>query len=231
MEGNISTTKSSPSNGGQEKLKLIDRSKVAEIQRLLKGAGTRIERLERELNDIRSILKRGYAEKTGAKGAITQIPLKAFERETYRNKRVMIEQELALAKRDYLVSNRAYKKAISNNFRANKLKLKAAKKDNGIRRISKTLFKKMLNIIELQAKNGGKEKFNILKSLSDIGDVKGFRKAFDELGPELDNDLYITSSGVSEVKTEIIHGLMEELASRNTGPIPITFEPLQTEAK
>ena len=218
-------------NTNASKLKLVNSSRIADIRRKIQGAAKRIERLENELNNIRSILKRGYIEKTDSNNDVSQITLKPFERDTYRNNRVMVEQQLALAKRDYLTFNRAYKQAITNNFRVNRVKLKTAKKDNGIRRNSKTLFKKMLNTIEHQAKNGGKEKFNILKNFAEIEDVKGFRKAFDEFGPELDNDFYITSSGVSEVKTEIIHGLMEELAGRNTGPIPITSEPLETEVK
>jgi hypothetical protein len=219
---NVKDSNNTQSKDDKEKLKLINRSRIAEIRRQLKGAEKRTERLELELSEIRSILKRGYIEKTNKKGVVTQIPLKPFERDTYRNKRVIIEQQLALAKRDYLVSNRVYKQAINNNFRANKLKLNAAKKDNGIRRNTKKLFEQTLELVKQQATNGGESKFRVLQSLAEIGDVKGFRKAFDEIGPELNKELHITVSGVSEVKTEILHGLMDELASKGSNPSDVT---------
>jgi hypothetical protein len=201
-------------NDGKEQPKLINRSRIAKIRRQLKGAETRVERLKQELNDTRAVLKRGYIEKTNSKGVVTQIPLKPFERDTYRNKRVMIEQEFAVAQRDYLVADRAYKQAISNNFRTNRLKLKSAKKEIGIRRMSKKLLNKTLELVKKQANAGDGGKFRVLQSLAEASDVKGFRKAFDEFGPELNKELYYTVSGVNEVKTEILHELMEELAKK-----------------
>ena len=222
-------TVSASTNDGQQKVKLINNSRIANIRRKVQGAVSRLERLELELYEIRAILKRGYIEKTDPKNGITQIPLKPFERDTYRNRRVVIEQQIAIANRDYLINNREYKQTLMNNIKANGLKLKKAKEENRIRRNSKMLLNQVFEAINQQAKNGGKEKFDVLKNLAEQDDVKGFRKAFDEFVPEFNKELYTTSSGVIEVKTEIIHGLMDQLAGRSSTPFVTTPEPMNVE--
>ena len=91
--------------------------------------------------------------------------------------------------------------------------------ENRLVRESKKLLKETKEIFRDHGSNGGAKELSVLTSLALGGDVKGFRTAFDEMLEKFDLSHYTLISGVCNVKTEIIHGVMDELAeaARNAG--------------
>jgi hypothetical protein len=200
------------SNDRQETKRLINRKRVANIRRRVQGALQRIDRLVDELYEVRSIVRRRFVERTDTSNNTIQIRLRPFEVATYRNKRAEIEQELTLARRDHMIADKEYRDAINNNYQVNTDKLRAEKKENSLRRKSKNLLTETVELIKDLAQKGGSEEVEAIRTLAKSGDVKGVRAKCNELLSGFAPEHHATISGVQEVKTEIIHGLMEELA-------------------
>jgi len=96
----LTSSQTSPhAQEGNETTRLVNRTRLAVLRRRVQGALQRIDRLLRELAEIRSIIRRRFIEKTVEKGLTVQIQLRPFEVKTYRNRRTEIEQQLTIARR------------------------------------------------------------------------------------------------------------------------------------
>ena len=215
------TSTGSPINGGESKNKTngqdtvrrIPARKVAQLKWAMDGAEKRMLRLRTEHLECRAIMRRKYVERENGKGkGITQLQLNPAQIEGYRLKRTGIEEQLAIASGDYLQWKRAYRKAVVQNIQVGRKSVKMVLEENRIRRDAKALLKKTKAILEKEGKNGGAVEIELLTTLAVNDDVKGFRSAFDEFVEKFDPSHYVTISGISEVKTDIIHALMDEFA-------------------
>ncbi len=79
-----------------------------------------------------------------------------------------------------------------------------------------------IEILKEHGANGGAKDVAELKSLAMAEDVTGFRKAFDEKVKTWAPEHYVTISGVSSVKTEILHEVMEQFKSDSASTGTIT---------
>jgi hypothetical protein len=206
--------------------KLINKRRVAEIRRSVIGAQQRINRLEKEISTTRSILRRRFIEIPLTDGNREFKRLQPFAIAAYRNNKWVIEYELAIARRDFIMNNRSYKEMIIHNLKLNRDRVKKAKSENNIRRQTNNLFQKTLKVLQHERANGGAEKVQRLVDLAKSGNVKEFRTAFDEYGPDFDSKLYYTVSGIQNVKTEILHELMDVIPSTEGISMPINNVPL-----
>ena len=212
-------TSGSPANGDQFNseanvvVRRIPARKVAQLKWAMDGAEKRMLRLKTELLECRAIMRRKYIERQDAKGnATTQLQLNPAQIEGYRLKRTGIEEQLAIASGDYLQWKRAYRKAVEQNIQVARKSVKMVREENRVRRDAKALLRKTKAILEKKGKNGGARELELLTTLAVNDDVKGFRSAFDDCVEKFDPSHYVIISGLSSVKTEIIHALMDEFA-------------------
>ena len=91
------------------------------------------------------------------------------------------------------------------------------REENRIRREARALLRKAKDILSHEGKNGGAKDLELLTTLAVKEDVRGFRSAFDNCFERFSPELYTTISGISQVKTEIIHTIMDELAEGKEG--------------
>jgi hypothetical protein len=137
--------------------------------------------------------------------------------EGYRLKRTGIEEQQAIASGDYLQGKRAYRKAVEQNIQVARKSVKMVREENRIRREARALLRKAKDILSHEGKNGGAKDLELLTTLAVQEDVRGFRSAFDNCFERFSPELYTTISGISQVKTEIIHTIMDELAEGQEG--------------
>jgi hypothetical protein len=224
MEANTSSVVGAPANGGktnnqdEKSYRLIPATTVAELKRTMDGAETRKLRLKAERDACRAIISRKYADKFDdkKKNVIGQIKLNPAQLYGLKLKRMQLEKDLATAKGDFYRAQKAYRSAVSKNMQVERKTVKLIRTDNRLRRESKKLLKKTGEILEQHGSNGGANEMDVLTSLALEGDVKGFRLAFDEAVARFDLSHFTLISGVSDVKTEIIHGMMDQLAEDAT---------------
>ncbi|MCX6133025.1 MAG: hypothetical protein NTU47_04335 [Ignavibacteriales bacterium] len=192
----------------------IPARKVAQLKLAMDGAERRMLRLKTELLECRAIIRRKYVERQDSKGnATTQLQLNPAQVEGYRLKRTGIEEQLAIASGDYLQWKRAYRKAVEQNIQVARKSVKMVREENRLRRDARALLRKTKAILEKEGRNGGALELDLLTTLAVNDDVKGFRSAFDEFVEKFDPSHYVTISGISSVKTEIIHALMDEFSA------------------
>jgi hypothetical protein len=213
---------SAPANGGPSNhqdgkaSRLVQPMKIAQLKRAMDGAEQRMLRLETELVECRAIIRRKYTDVLDDKEEIVgRNQLSPEQVFGFKLKRTQTEKELALAKRDYFRNRKAYRHAVTNNFQVERKAVKLIHDENRIMRESKKLLRVTSEIIKKHGSNGGAKEMSVLISLALEGDVKAFRSAFDETMEQFDPSHYTLISGVNNVKTEIIHGVMEELAEAN----------------
>jgi hypothetical protein len=210
------------SKGKEETIRLIPAMKIANLKRKMDGAETRVHRLENELVDIRAIIRRKYVEKDQKDSERKlHIELTPAQIEGFRLQRTMIEGRLAEARgelRDVVIE---YRVAVQQNLLRNRKVNSDIRLRNKTVREAGKLKRKTVEILKKHGANGGAKDVAELKSMALVGDVKGFRKAFDEKVQVWDQEHYATVSGVSTVKTEIIRELMEQFKSEpiSTGTI------------
>lgn len=201
------------SQNSQDHLRRIPARRVAALRRRMDGAEKRKIRLETELTECRATIRRKYTERTDKHGdLIEQVPLTAPHVAGLRLKRIGIERELAVAKGDYLISKREYRKAVQHNIEVGRKSVKFVREENRIRREANKLLRRTRVALEKHSAHGGAEEMKRLQEIAASGEVKEFRRAFDDLLHRLDPDHHNTISWVSQVKTEIVHALMEHLA-------------------
>ena len=216
MEANTSDL-GVPTNVGQnnkeEQLRRIPPSKITQLKRAMDGAEQRMLRLKTELLECRAIIRRKYVERQESKGSgSTQVQLNPAQVEGYRLKRTEIEGQLAIASGDYLQSKRAYRKAVEQNIQVVRKSVRMVREENRVRREANKLLNQTKAALEKHGKSGGAEEMKRLQDLALADDVREFRKSFDELLHRLDPAHHEVISGVSQVKTEIVHAIMEQLA-------------------
>jgi len=208
-----SVAKSDDTNNNVVKLRRIPTRKIAQLKRKMDGAEKRMTRLESELSDTRAIIRRKYSELKDEKGKVVgHKQLSPAQIKAYRLMRSQIDQALAIAKGDYFEARRAYEEAAGRNIAAVLKTTSEVKRENKTRREAKALLKKTKAILKEKGKNGGAKKLQLLTTLALADNIEGFRETFDESMEEFDPSHYITISGVSSVKTEIIHDIMDEMA-------------------
>ena len=201
----------------------IPATKIANLKRKMKGAHRRVLRFGKEIEQIRDDISRKYFIRKDEDGNNEQhIPISTAEIGGLRLKRNMVEGDLAEAKGDLYVAEQAYKNATAHNSTWKMKANRKIRKDNRTRREAGKLMQKTLGILEEHGSNGGAKDVAELKSLAMTGDVTGFRKAFDEKVKEWAPEHYVTISGVSTVKTEILHEVMEQFKSDSASTGTIT---------
>jgi hypothetical protein len=209
---------SAPDNGGKKQkgtanYRRVPSIKVATLKRQMDGAEKRIIRLKTELAETNAIIRRKYLDRFDDKGNVAgKAHLGSAQVEGLRLKRVELENSLAIAKGECFRSQREYRNAVAQNIQVERKSVKIVREENRIRRESKKLLKKTVEILKQHGQNGGVAKLQALQTLSLANDVKAFRDEFDSAIKEFDPAHYVTISGVSNVKTEIIYGVMDELA-------------------
>jgi hypothetical protein len=207
---------------GEVNLRAVPAMKIANLKRKMDGAETRVHRLENELVDVRAIIRRKYVEKEQKDSeSKLHIELSPAQIEGFRLQRTIIEGRLAEARgelRDVVVE---YREAVRQNLLRNrKLNSETRTRNKTVREAGK-LKRKTIEILKQHGANGGAKDVAELKALAETGDIKNFRRVFDEKVKDWAPEHYITISGVSMVKTEIVHELMEQLTSEpvSTGTI------------
>jgi len=199
---------------GNEGKRPVPATKIANLKRKMDGAERRVHRLETELVEIRSIIRRKYLVIAGGDGAPDQQDqLGAAQIAGYRLKRTEVEGQLIEAQGDYVIARRAYEEAVKRNTVLSRRQNHEMRKQNRAVREAKKLLRDTKSLLEKHGSNGGEKDVVELKSLAKAGDITGFRKVFDEKVRVWDEEHYATVSGVSTVKTEIIRELMEQFKS------------------
>ena len=120
---------------------------------------------------------------------------------------------MAEAQGELFVAEQAYRTATSHNSTWRRKANSKIRKANRTRREAGKLIRKTLEILKEHGANGGAKDVAELKSLAMADDVTGFRKAFDGKVKVWAPEHYVTISGVSTVKTEILHEVMEQFKS------------------
>ena len=216
-----SVTSSDNTNNNVVKLRRIPTRKIALLKRKMDGAEKRMIRLESELAETRAIIHRKYTElKDEKEKVVGHKQLSPAQIKSYRLKRSQIDQALAIAKGDYFEAKREFEDAAGRNIAAVSKTTSEVKRENKTRREAKALLKKTKAILKAKGKNGGAKKLQLLTTFALADNIEGFRETFDESMEEFDPSHYVTISGVSSVKTEIIHEIMEEMveeAIKNNG--------------
>lgn len=208
-----SVTGSDNTNNNVVKLRRIPTRKIALLKRKMDGAEKRMIRLESELAETRAIIHRKYTElKDEKEKVVGHKQLSPAQIKSYRLKRSQIDQALAIAKGDYFEAKREFEEAAGRNIAAVSKTTSEVKRENKTRREAKALLKKTQGILKAKGKNGGAKKLQQLTAFALADNIEGFRKTFDESIEEFDPSHYVTISGVSSVKTEIIHEIMDEMA-------------------
>jgi hypothetical protein len=214
------TEKAEPTNGGnlnnrdEKTPRLFPATKVAQLKRTMDGAEKRMIRLQAELAETRAIIRRKYSDVLDGKGNVIGRDMLSSEHiYGLRLKRTQVEKDLALTKGDFLKARRAYRSAVSNNFQIERKSVQLIREENKIVRESKIILARTKHILREQGKNGGKQEYELLQALAYRDDIKAFRIAFDRVMLGYAPDHHKTLDGVSTVKTEVIHSIMEEMAS------------------
>jgi hypothetical protein len=218
------TTPSAPANGGYSKnqdgktFRLFSATKIAKLKRAMDGAERRMLRLETELVECRAIIRRKYTDVLDEKDEVVGRNLLSSEQVFgFKLKRTQIEKDLALAKRDFFTGRKTYRSAVTNNFQVERKTVKLIREENKIMRESKKFTRLTIEILKKRGSNGGSKEFKTLTDLAVAGDVKAFRNGFEVTMEQFDSSHHTLISGVCSVKTEIIHGVMEELANMAAG--------------
>lgn len=220
-ERSASTQKKQIVNDSQ--IRPIPATKIANLKRKMKGAHRRVIRFSKEIEQIRDDISRKYFIRKAEDGSNEQhIPISNAEISGLRLKRSMVEGDLAEAKGDLYVAEQAYRNATAHNSTWKMKANRKVRKDNRTRREAGKLMQKTLGILEEHGSNGGAKDVAELKTLALAGDVTGFRKAFDEKVRGWAPEHYVTISGVSTVKTEILHEVMEQFKSDSNSSGTIT---------
>jgi hypothetical protein len=224
METNNSTLNGAVSNDNQDDTnRRVSSTKVARLKQVMNGAEKRMIRLTSELLEYRAIIRRKYTDVFNAQGEVVGRNLLHPEQVLgYKLQRTQIETDLAVSKGDFLKARREYRKALTNNIQIERKSGKLIREENRIRRESSKSLRLVKETLKQHGQNGGAKDLALLTSLAIADDVKGFRVAFDESVGRFEPALYTVISGVSQVKTEIIHSVMEELADENRKDQPIT---------
>lgn len=198
---------------GEETLRRVPAKTIGLLKRQMDGAEKRMIRLQAELSETRAKIRRKYTDVFDAnENIIGRNMLSSEGVYGYRLKRTQIEKELAVVKGEFFQLRKAYRSAVSHNFKIERKTVKLIRKENKIRRESAKSLKLVKETLKTHGKNGGAKDLQLLTSLALEDDVKGFRAAFDESVGRFEPKLYTTISGVSQVKTEIIHAVMQDLA-------------------
>lgn len=201
-------------NDNEAQIRPIPATKIANLKRKMKGAHRRVLRCSKEIEQMRADIRRKYFIKRDDNGLNEEhIPISSAEITGLRLNRRETERELAQAKGDYYSAERAYRSATSHNSLWSKKATRRVWKDNRTRREAGKLMRITIEILKKHGANGGAKDVAELRALALAGDVKGFRKAFDEKVSMWAPDHFDTISGVSTVKTEIIRELMEQFKS------------------
>lgn len=189
----------------------IPATKIANLKRKMKGAHRRVIRFGKEIEKMRGDISRKYFIKKDDDGLNEEhIPISPSEIVGLRDKRIMVEGELAEAKGELYVAEQAYRAATTRNLTLRRKANSKIRKANRTRREAGKLMRKTLGILQDHGANGGAKDVAELKSLAKTGDISGFRKVFDEKVREWAPEHYVTISGVSTVKTEILKEVMEQ---------------------
>lgn len=197
-------------NDNEAPIRPIPATKIANLKRKMKGAHRRVIRFSKEIEQMRADISRKYFIKKDDNGENEEhIPISPAEIRGLRLKRTMVEGELAEARGELFVAEQAYRTATSHNSTWRRKANIKIRKANQTRREAGKLMKKTLGILQEHGANGGAQKIEALKSLARTGDIKGFRNLFNDEVQVLDPAHYVTVSGVSTVKTEIIRDLMD----------------------
>lgn len=211
-ERNANTQQKQNDNDAQ--IRPIPATKIANLKRKMKGAHSRVLRCSKEMQNLRDDINRKYFIRKAEDGSNEQhIPISSSEIGGLREKRTMIEGELAKAKGDFFVADKEYRSATSHNVAWRKKANRRVWKVNRTRREARKLMRITIEILKGHGANGGAKDVAELRALALAGDVKGFRKVFDEKVSVWAPDHFDTISGVSTVKTEIIRELMEQFKS------------------
>lgn len=211
------TSANNSNNQDGKTYRLIPLMKVAQQRRAMDGAERRMLRLETELVECRAIIRRKYTDVLDKNEEVVgHNRLSSEQVFGFRLKRTQIEKELALAKRDYFRTRKSYRSSVTNNFQVERKAVKLILEESRLRRESQKLLRDTVEILEQHGNNGGAKEMEVLTSLALKGDIKAFRSAFDQTVARFDPSHFKMISGVSNVKTEIIHGVMELLAEEAT---------------
>ena len=216
-EANHSGSNQQQSMGKEETIRLIPAMKIANLKRKMDGAETRVHRLENELVDVRAIIRRKYVVKDQKDSeSKLHIELSPAQIEGFRLQRTIIEGRLAEARGELSEAVREYREAVRQNLlRSRKTNSDIRQRNRTVREASK-LLRKTVEILKEKGSNGGSKEMAALRSLAQTGDIRGFRMLFDEKVKDWAPEHYVTISGVSTVKTEILHELMEQLKPEPT---------------
>lgn len=211
--GSNTAPASGAAENDEETLRLVPATKIGLLKRQMDGAETRMIRLQAELSETRAKIRRKYQDEVDDNnvvvGRLTFSPEHIYG---LRLKRVQIEKDLAEVKGEFLKYRRAYRRAVSHNFQIERKSVKAIREENRIVRESRKLLKKTKAVLNEHGSNGGAAQYAMLQNLALADDVRAFRDGFDQVMRTFDPAHHTMISGVSQVKTEIIHSIMEEMA-------------------
>ena len=207
-------TNGEQSNEVESSHRKIDPRKIGLMRRQMDGAEKRMLSLENRLKVCRSIIRRKIKDHKEKDGKVTHVRLTPTQVRGCRLERIQIERDLAVAKGDYMMARRAYRDAVSRNFQVEMDAVKIINEENRIRREATKLMKITRSALELHGNNGGAAEYKRLMTLALDDDVMGFRKAFDEILRQLDGAHFEKISTISQVKTEIIHSIMDQMVDK-----------------
>jgi hypothetical protein len=195
---------------GEDILRRIPATKIARLKMAVDGARKRIKGCKAMLNENCNYIRRKSKINRDARGETTYIPLSSDDVAGLRLKQLKIEEALETAKGDYRAAQKEYRAAVAHNTKLARKTIKYIRVENRTRRESGKLLKQTKALIEKIRNSGGTDTVTTLTGFAVAGDTRGFRETFDKAVEGFDPALYTTISGVSNVKTEIIHDLMDE---------------------
>jgi hypothetical protein len=190
----------------------VGAKRVADFKRKASGAKKRVTRLNAQLKEFRTTMRRKSSVRTDAEGKeIGRTLLGSEDLAGLKLKSTETEKELAVAKRDYLVAKREYMASVKKNQKIARQEAKDERAVNNTIRRKKRLEEKTQSIVKALAQTGNEADIRQLREFAAEDKAKDFRQLLDTVLQKADPEHYAVVSGVTNVKKQIVKAVMEQI--------------------